>query len=478
MTAHPRKILDDIEKQDGPGSVKRKRAIVTDHLEVPEFVKTVEYALDPWKQFYVTTIPGLADISKDARGDEKRKKSGHRDLFEDAPAKLTWKEQFSTMFTLLDDLVSRKLPPNSSQARNAVLEWAKKCGPGTIEVFRRILLKDLKCKMGARSFNKIKKDWVPQFEVQLAKPFDEKKLQWPCFVDPKYDGERCLASITFDGQDAEVIYLSRNGNQFFNYGCFDKDLIRLFRPYGCCTVDCEVVHIGGFQKGQQTPSLYRQSFDATGLQLVVFDLMPTDSFNKQKFDLTQEQRYQELTKLFKHFKSDSWDIDGGKSSSLPKLILVSTKLATSYDDALEIYEYWVGKGLEGVILKQPDGLYEFRRSDAWMKLKPKKTADLEVVGMELGDENKLWKGKCGSLVVKRQHNGAWIKVNVASGLTHQMHEDIKQVGDQILYTNPEGHTVDLKGRIIEVVYDAVTDDGSLRFPRIKPRKLELVRSDK
>ena len=466
MKKHPRAIIADIADQEGTGSMKVKKSIVEEHLDVPEFVKTVEYALNPWKQYYVTTVPGLTEVTRDARRKEKEKRTGYTDMFEDTK-KLTWSEQFATMFTLLDDLSSRKLPPNSSTSRGAILEWAKKCGAGTIEVFKLILQKDLRCGMKAKSFNKIKENWVPEFSVQLAQPFDEKKLQFPCFVDPKYDGERVLAFITFDGAEVEVTYWSRNGNQYHNFGCFDDHLAKAFAGQGCCVADCEVINKKGFQTLQKTPKYFDANFDTSGLHLVVFDWIPQTSFDTQTYDLNQQQRYKELSQIFKTFKSD-------------RISLVDTRLAQDYNEALKIFEYWVEQGLEGIILKQPEGKYEFKRSYEWMKLKPKASEDLRIIGMELGDSNKQWAGKCGSLIVERKdrNTGNLVKIGVASGLTHHHHENICEVGDQILYTNPDGEVINLKGKLIEVVYDNVTEDGSLRFPRIKPRGLEIIRTDK
>jgi ATP-dependent DNA ligase len=113
-------------------------------------------------------------------------------------------------------------------------------------------------------------------------------------------------------------------------------------------------------------------------------------------------------------------------------------------------------------------------------MKPEKSEDLTIIGMELGDSRKQWAGKCGSLVVERtSSDGKTVKVNVAGGLSHQMHENIVQVGDDIQYTTEDGEVIVLNGKTVEVVFDCETEDGSLRFPRINRRKYpKIIRPDK
>lgn len=465
MKAHPAKILGSIEELSGPGSMKVKQKILADHLDVPEFEKTVRYAMDPFKQFYLTTVPGLVDIKRGKKAATKMAKKGIRDAFADDAddKKLPWGQQFATMFKLLDRLSSRDLSPNSSAARDAVLQWASRCGEGAIECFQRIIRKDLRCGLGTKTFNKVKPGWIPTFDVQLAKPFDEKKLVFPCYVDPKFDGSRCLAFITYDGDEGGVIYFSRNGNKFYNFATFDDELICIFRGLGNVVVDCEAISKHGFQKLMRVPTNFDPNFDTSQLCLMVFDWMTAEAFETKEWDLTQEQRYAELTSLFKDIKSD-------------KVQQVETRIAKDMSDLTNIYQHWVDQGLEGIITKQPQGIYDFSRSDAWMKLKSDTTEDVTIVGMEFGDSRKQWAGKCGALVVERSDG---TRVNVSSGLTHQMREDIVQVGDNVQYTTPEGELLVLNGKTVEVKFDCETDDGSFRFPRLNTKKYpKIIRPDK
>ncbi len=461
---HPAAIIDKIANLSGTGSKKQKSDLVEQNLDNSPFVKTIQYALDPFRQFFTTTIPGLNEIAAIARRASAEHKRGYRDMFDDTPIYLDIDKQFEAMFSLLDDLSSRKLPPNSTQSRQAICEWARKVDAGTIKIFRLILHKDLRCGMQQRSFNSIKKDWIPTFKVQLAKPFNPAWLKFPCFVDPKFDGERCLAQVIYDGDEGSITYFSRNGNQFFNYGTFDAELLKLFRSYGSSVVDCEAISKLGFQHSQRTPKFHDPNYDTSNMQLMIFDLLPLSAWDDQSYSASQTFRLGDLTRLFKNFKSD-------------KIMLVDTRLVADQAELEEVYAHWVSKGLEGVICKQPEGKYEFKRSSDWMKIKPSESEDLVIVDIEEGDANKQWAGKTGSLIVERTtQDGKTIRIGVASGLTHDDHKNINKVGDQILYKT-EGGIMNIKGRLVEVVFDCVTEDGSLRFPRVKNRGGSIIRAD-
>lgn len=479
MKRHPIEVIEEVAAQEGTGSQKRKKELIRDWFDDPndkrpvedrELYKAIFYTYNPWFNYYVQTVPGLTQIHSDAKKRGKARRSGRRNIFDTGPKTFGWTKQFDTMFQLLDDLKDRKLPPNSSQAREAVCRWAEKCGAGTIEIFRRILRGDQKIGLKATSLNKIFPDWIPQFKLSLARPFDEKRITYPAFVDPKFDGERCLAFVTVDGNEGSVTYLSRNGNEFYNFDTFSEDLVRVFRSEGSVVADCEVINKRGFQTLMKVPKYYDRNFDPSGLQLVVFDWMPVDSFYANQYDVPQHARYHSLTKLFKQYNGD-------------RLQAVATRVAKSFPEVEKIFEHWVSKGLEGVIIKQWDGEYHFStsssRNPGWTKLKPTKSEDLKIVGMKLGDSGREWAGKCGSLVVQRDDpDRGSVLIGVGSGLTDYMHENIVEIGDQILYTQPDGEVIDLKGKVVEVKFDNVTEDGSLRFPRLKPRGDILIRTDK
>jgi DNA ligase-1 len=105
------------------------------------------------------------------------------------------------------------------------------------------------------------------------------------------------------------------------------------------------------------------------------------------------------------------------------------------------------------MIKDPQAIYECKRTASWLKLKPWIEVSLTVVETEEGTGKNV--GRMGALVCEGLDDGRHIRVNVGSGFTDQQRED---------FWNCRAD-----GYVVEVRADAVTQnqDGSysLRFPR-------------
>jgi DNA ligase-1 len=117
----------------------------------------------------------------------------------------------------------------------------------------------------------------------------------------------------------------------------------------------------------------------------------------------------------------------------------------------------VEQGYEGILVKDPDAVYECKRSTSWLKIKPSLTFDLTIVGVEAGTGKN--EGKMGALICRGIDNNKEIEVNVGSGFTDAERDEFWNDREIIV------------GQIVEVRADAVTQnqDGtySLRFPRFE-----------
>jgi DNA ligase-1 len=115
----------------------------------------------------------------------------------------------------------------------------------------------------------------------------------------------------------------------------------------------------------------------------------------------------------------------------------------------------VAGGYEGIMIKDPNAVYECKRSVAWLKLKPFIEVSLEVTDVEEGTGRN--QGRLGALVCSGQDDGRTITVNCGSGFTDD-HRGIYWLNRS-----------QLVGQVVEVRADAITQnqDGtfSLRFPR-------------
>jgi DNA ligase-1 len=115
----------------------------------------------------------------------------------------------------------------------------------------------------------------------------------------------------------------------------------------------------------------------------------------------------------------------------------------------------VAGGYEGIMIKDPEAVYECKRRVAWLKLKPFIEVSLEVTDVEEGTGRN--QGRLGAIVCSGLDDGRQIMVNVGSGFTDN---------DRIDFWNDRSSII---GQIVEVRADAITQnqDGtySLRFPR-------------
>jgi len=132
---------------------------------------------------------------------------------------------------------------------------------------------------------------------------------------------------------------------------------------------------------------------------------------------------------------------------------------------LETLIEMVEKGLiEGIVSKDPESRYEFRRSHRWIKFRPDDTEDLPIIGYE--DTDKPHR-PFRSLILLR--NGE--EVQASSGLREadlrrldEIFKDkpFRQVGTKRYFEKPIG--------VVEITFYGNSPDIPYRFPRVDMRR--------
>lgn len=352
---------------------------------------------------------------------------------------------------LADNLASRQL--TGHDARDAIelclsastqAEWN--------DWYRRILIKDLRCGMSESTINKVvgkkyAKYAVPVFSCQLAHDSanHETKVAGKKLIEVKLDGVRVITIVYPDGR---VDQFSRNGKELVNFPHIKEQLKEtasaMKEPW---VLDGEIMS-SSFQ--DLMTQVHRKSdVKANDAVLHLFDWLPLKNFEQGGWDKTQKERSKALN-LWHGFYSDK----------LPNVAVVGYEevdLATPAGKTRykEINIAAIAGGYEGIMLKDPEAVYEVKRSVAWLKLKPFIEVSLNVVGVEEGTGKNV--GKLGALICEGEDDGKEISVNVGSGFT----DDNRDVF--------WGSRNTLFGQVVEVRADAITQnqDGtySLRFPR-------------
>ena len=357
---------------------------------------------------------------------------------------------------LIEKLETRKLTGHA--ARDAILNAANTADVNEWNGFyRRVLLKDMKAGFTDGTINRVLEkvgkqaaDYiVPVFSCQLAKNGEDhpKKMVGPKLIDPKLDGVRIVTIL--DKDKGAVMQYSRDGRLNENFPQITTSMASLLPHIKVSMVfDGEMIS-KNFQA--LMTQLHKKEADTGDAKLALFDCLPLKDFMNGECKLTQSQRHEALTQFVPMLDKVCTDI-----YVIPKLAL---DLSTPEGQTTfkEFNREAIESGYEGIMVKDPKATYKTKRSDAWLKVKPWITVDLEVVGFEIGTPGTKNANTLGALVCKGLDNGRLIETNVGSGFSDELRDWIWNNQDKVL------------GMIVEVETDVLTksqnsDIWSLRFP--------------
>ena len=319
--------------------------------------------------------------------------------------------------------------------------------------YRRILIKDLRCGVSEKTVNKVIKskfaniEPVPVFECMLAHDGanHEKKITGKKLVEPKLDGVRVITIV--DCESRTVTQFSRNGKILENFTHITDGLLKHIDDFGRSYVlDGEIVS-SSFQALMK--QVHRKdNVQANDAVLMLFDILPLSEFKAGSSTMGQRRR----TRMLKQFKSVFDKV--GNIDIIPQEEID----LGSYVGELQFKQYnqdAIDHGYEGIMIKDPEAVYECKRSVSWLKQKPFIEVSLQVVAVEEGTGRNV--GKLGALVLEGVDDDKTIRTNCGSGFTDSDRDTFWSGRDT------------LHGQVVEVRADAVTQnqDGSysLRFPR-------------
>ena len=319
--------------------------------------------------------------------------------------------------------------------------------------YRRILIKDLRCGVREKTVNKVLKGTniqpIPVFECMLAHDGanHEKKITGVKLLEPKLDGVRCITVVNVESRT--VVQYTRNGKVLENFSHISDSLLEHIDDLGRSYVlDGEVVSKSFQDLMKQVHR--KDDVKASDARLMLFDIIPLSEFVAGQSTLGQRRR----TNLLKSFKP-IFD----KCGSIDVIEQTEVDL-DSYVGELQfkqINKDAIEAGFEGIMIKDPNGKYECKRSVSWLKMKPFIEVSLTVIGFEEGTGKN--EGRLGALICEGVDDGKSILVNVGSGFSDDMRSEYWADKETMV------------GQIVEVRADAATrsqdseDVYSLRFPR-------------
>ena len=262
---------------------------------------------------------------------------------------------------------------------------------------------------------------MPEEIAMLAYKFEDHchKIQYPVIVQPKIDGVRMVWSANLQAA------ITRNGKRIYNVPHIEQSL-KMLQVDG---FDGEI-----YQKGldfETINGLVRRSRNLieTELEYWVFDWIHSSLPCKRRLEDLQKKLTEHPEIALTKIKRVPWDYA---------------------KDQAEVYRFmnrWVQEGFEGVMVRDPQAMYQFRRTQALLKLKPWKFATAKVLGWIAGKGKH--EGSVGALEIQAE-NGSW-KCEVGTGFKDD--ERTLSYFDSFF-----------SNRLIQIKYQELSKYGVPRFP--------------
>jgi len=370
--------------------------------------------------------------------------------------------------SLLDFCVQSQSP---KQNRTAVIDQLSLLTKGSQDLLIGILNKNLKCGLGVRNILKVFPGLISRFEVQLANTYKEakkykvKKVLWSY----KLDGLRCIA-LRIDG---EWKLRTRKGKMFLTVDHLKEQLEFLYEKYGYTFFDGELYKHGlKFEEVQSLVMGFKKG-TAHNMEYHVFVAGSAESF--------LNQRVKGIVAL----------TDTTISNDLNNIVVVQTGVV-DMDRTLimNILDVAFSIGYEGIMLRDIDVSYDFKRSDKIIKLKSngdegEELSDCTVLEIKTDlypvivevereriegvdysnipyDDMFIKIMKYENLLVKlivKQKDG--IECKVGSGFSLEFRREYTKSPENII------------GKTVEILHQGYGANNRMRFPRLKRIREDL-----
>ena len=405
-------LLEEIKTTRGTNA---KKDLLAKSQDDQNLLRLLTFALDPFLAFHVVKVP----------------KTKTREEV------LTRNEVWDMFFETAEDCANRKITGN--RAISTLQHVFTNARPDQEKWMRKVLKKHLAIGVSSKTVNAIFPKLIPSFEIALAQKFEAKRITSDVVaVEPKLDGIRCFAIV----ENGNVTLLARSGKQINNFNSSIGKELSLLRS-GC--YDGEIM-------GEDFTSLMRQAYrkddvDLSGTYFGIFDYLPLDEWKTKQSTTSCFERYNLLKDILTGEESCTAGMGGNSKSDYKYLRIVKRHyLRPTFETLKNYHDKCVSQGYEGAMIKDIDAPYKFGRGYEVMKYKAFHDVDLPIARVLEGTGKHA--GKLGSVVVC--YNG--VNVQVGSGFSDEIRD--------LVWQNPQ----DFIGRVIEVRYQEVTPDGSLRFP--------------
>lgn len=451
-----REAFELLNKIELTSSLNSKQEILKEGESNSVLKHLLYLAYNPYLQFYIKKIPKI----------ELHQKTN-------VAVKSVDTFNYYKFLELLADLKKRNITGNA--AISNVIDFLKDCSREECKWYERVIGKDLKIGLADKGINKAFKGLIPIYEVLLADKISPSELNLDNSKALKMLPDRMVTQYKIDGfrlnihtlESGENVIRTRNGKYVTGYKDLEKSASKLPRGY---VFDGEIVSPELFDWIQENVKSHSDDVIANrdlfsevmshafskednkkGI-FNVFDVVPIDEWVMRKSTQTYEERLNTLNDLVKPL-------------NLPDIMVVPTskvfykKNKKDLETIVEQFHQFLNIGWEGLMIKNLDSVYEWKRSKNLLKMKLMDTVDLVVTEMFEGS------GKYSGMMGGVYCDYKGYKLGVGSGWTDYDRERF--------WKNPNS----IIGKTLEIAYQAETKNKngglSLSFPVVKS-----IREDK
>ena len=270
-----------------------------------------------------------------------------------------------------------------------------------------------------------------KYEPQTAKK-KRTDIQYPCFVQPKLDGLRCITYINTTGK--AVVAQSRTGGLFDSVAHITSVLLPIFKAHPRVALDGELYTkeipfetLAGIIKKKKITDADRDVLKH--VKYHIYDMIHLDNP-----DMPYIERHQFICKVV-------------QTHSSPFLEIVRTDKVKSVDEFKEKFGEFVANDYEGIMLRNIDSVYKqgFRSNDL-QKYKEFHEEEYSIVGFDQGD------GRDKGTVIWKCQTKEGRAFSVRPRGTHEHRQDLFKNGESFV------------GKQLTVIFQELSELNVPRFP--------------
>lgn len=281
--------------------------------------------------------------------------------------------------------------------------------PEYAEFLKQILFKDLRLNMGIKKFQKVWSDFCTAPQVQLAKMYEGQYFT-NGYYSRKLDGVRCYFK---NG----VMYTRTNKPQKVEPIKHIVEQLKCIPDYEKYVFDGELLYINtdtATEDFKKTVSLVRsdnRTKECDGICFVIFDIIPFECFENKIPFVSFSEEYKKMLEMFDiEEECTSW-----YTTKFNNILII--RQVSDPEDINNLQSKCKQFNWEGLMYRNGDTSYEYKRTKNLLKIKEMKDTELKLVRVESGTGK--YHDFLGAFYVEYKDN----LVKVGSGFTEEQRKE-------------------------------------------------------